>query len=391
MRHAIVSVVSFVFISCTLTSLADAIEVEVYKPQQTPHHLTLELSGSVVAEQDSQLSSLEAGLVKAIFVDAGDKVVTGQKLLALDNTLAQLRLSQEQSDYQSALVQQQEAQRQYHEVVSLSKNKLVADSLLAERKANLASAQSQLSNSRARVALQKEIVQRHILSAPFDGTIARRNVNLGEWIAQQSLIFRLVSDQQLRLLVDLPQEYLKAIANKPQLKVLVIPDAMPNSQYQLAITQLVPVANASSRTVKIRIDLPTNTDIMPGMSARVRLNLSDETGSDISSDTRSDSSSNFGASTLSWIPRTALKQHPDGSHSVFTVHTVSNSADNKTNQALAKVKRRKIKLIQNNLDQVAVTGLPNNSTVVVSGTELLKDNQLVKPVFRKNNQDTGSR
>jgi RND family efflux transporter MFP subunit len=379
MRQAIVSLVSFLLITNALTSSAETLEVEVFQAQQQPHHLTLELSGNVVPEHDSQLASLEAGIVTAIFVEAGDKVVVGQKLLSLDNTLAKLRLSQEQADHSSALVQQQEAQRQYDEVISLSESKLVADSLIAELKAALASAQSRLSNAQARVALQKEIVKRHILTAPFDGVIAKRKVNLGEWIGQQSQVFQLVSDQKLRLIVELPQEHLKAISKKPKVMALVIPDVMPDMQYELAITSIVPVSEPTSRTLQIRINLPTNTAMIAGMSARARLNLSDDTDSN--------------TATLSWIPRTALKQHPDGSNSVFTVHLDTDHADpdNKNKPGRAKVKRRKIKLIKSDMDRVAVTGLAVNSIVVVSATELLKDNQSVNTVATKDRQDKGSR
>ncbi len=391
MRRAIIPLVSLLLFSSPLISMAEKVEAEVkievkiFKPQQEPHRVTIELSGTVVAEQDAQLATLEAGLVKALFVEAGDKVVAGQALLSLDDTLARLRLSQEEADHVSALVQQQEAQRQYDEVVSLAKSKVVADSLLAERKANLASAKSQVTSSQARVALQNEIVKRHTLIAPFDGVIAQRNVNLGEWISRQDRVFQLVSDQSVRLIVNLPQEHLSAISIRTE--AIVIPDVMPDKHYTLPIASIVPVSEPSSRTLQVRINIPTNSGMLPGMSARARINLSGGSNSSASSGSNSgtsaDTDSENTRGTLSWIPRTALKRHPDGSSSVFTVHLENKNIDTTNSlpvKSLATVKRRKITMIKSDMDRVAVTGLPIHSLVVLSGIELLKDNQSVTAI-----------
>lgn len=372
MQKAIVSILSLLFSSIVLASQAELVEVEVFYPKQEAHQFSLELSGTILAEQDAQLAPLEAGLVKAIFVEAGDKVNAGQALLSLDDTLAKLRLAQAQANEVSAQVQQQEAQRQYDEVVLLAKSKVVSDSLLAERKASLANANASLTNTQAQVALQKEIVKRYTVTAPFDGTIAQRNVDLGEWINQQNQIFQLVSDKSLRLIVDLPQEHLHAISQVPDLMVQVTPDVMPNQQYRLPLTNIVTVSESASRTLQLRIDLPktslnpgsetedtssgsaetaltNNLALIPGMSARAKFNLS-------SKDEK-----------LTWIPRSALKRHPDGGNSVFTVNS-------------NKIKRHRINLVKSESEWVAVTGLPSAPAVVVSGTELLKDNQMVATV-----------
>ncbi len=384
MRKVLITIIGVLVNAYAMTALAatqktNIVEVELVQPQTQTNQRTIELSGTVMAEQDAQLAVLEAGLVKALFVEAGDKVTAGQTLLSLDNTLAKLRLRQAQADYQSAQVQQQEAKRQYDEVLLLSKNKVVSESLIAERKASLDNAKSQVNNAQARLALQKEIVKRHTLTAPFDGVIAQRNVNLGEWVSQQSQVFRLVSNQSLRLIVDLPQEYLKAFSNQSQISASVIPDVMPDKQYQLPITSLVPVTRSASRTMQVRINLPNDTVLIPGMSARARINFS--AASDSSSSNNSTPNAHFTvtANTLSSIPRKALKRHPDGGNSVFAVNQDNfNAKSNNSDKATeVKINRHKIELVKSDMDQVTVAGLPANLLVVVSGTELLKDNQLV--------------
>ncbi|TQV74829.1 efflux RND transporter periplasmic adaptor subunit [Aliikangiella marina] len=346
MRKIILPSCCLILLFIAFPSDSATVKVDVLTPEQVPHQFSLELSGTIAAAQDAQLAPLEAGLIQSIYVESGDTVTQGQVLLSLDDTLAKLRLAQVEAREIAAQIQQQEALRQYDEVVSLAKSKVVADSLLSERKANLASANAELTNTQAQVALQKEIVKRHKLVAPFNGTIAKRHVDIGEWVGQQNQLFQLVSNQSLRLLVDLPQEHLNTLSSLPKVTAVVIPDVMPNKQFELSITSIVPVSESVSRTVQLRIDLPSNELLVPGMSARARVNLSNQN------------------QLLSWVPRSALKRHPDGGNSIFVVNG-------------DKVKRFKITILKSDAEKLAVSGLPKGATIVVSGTELLKDNQTV--------------
>jgi RND family efflux transporter MFP subunit len=331
-------------LSFSVTSYAN--DVKVIYPHQKSVNQKLVLTGTVMAEQDADLASLEEGLVETLLVDAGDHVTKGQMLLTLDNTLATIQLEQAQAIQLSAKIQYQEAQRLYDEIVKLAKKQVVAKTLSAERKANRANSQALLARATAELALQQEIVNRHILTAPFSGIIAERAVDVGEWVSQQSQLLQLVSDNDLRLLIDIPQEYILIIQNPKNSNVTVISDIDPSETYQLTLSQLVAVSNPVSRTVQARIDLPQKSTFIPGMSARVTFLLPQQ-----------------GARQV-LLPKSALKRHPDGSYSVFSV------IDN-------KVKRHSIKVLQHLGEQVSVSGVPENAAIIVSGNELLTEGSSV--------------
>ena len=317
-------------------------DVKVIYPHQKSVNQKLILTGTVMAKQDAHLASLEEGLVKTLLVDAGDHVTKGQILLTLDNTLATIRLEQAQAIQLSAKIQYQEAQRLHDEVVELAKKQVVATTLSAERKANRAHNQALLARATAELALQQEVVNRHILTAPFSGIIAERNVDVGEWVSQQSQLFQLVSDNDLRLLIDIPQEHVRTLQKPKNNKATVTSDIDINASHQLTLSQLVAVSNPLSRTVQARIDLPQNSAFIPGMSARAQFLLPQQ-----------------GARQV-LLPKSALKRHPDGSYSVFSVID-------------SKVKRHGIKVLQHLGEQVSVSGVPDNSAIIVSGNELLTE------------------
>jgi RND family efflux transporter MFP subunit len=347
------------FIICILitlsltTQVTKAVDVYVVTANHEAHNQLIELSGTVVAKYDAQLAPLESGVVKEIYVEAGDVVSRGQKLIELDDVLARLRLSQAEAGLLAAKVNQKEAKRQLDEVLSLAASKAVAGTLIAERRAKLASAEAELANATASVEVHKEILNRHVLVAPFAGVVSNRNVDVGEWISQQSMILQLVSNNSLRLVMYLPQEHFADLAANPEVMVTVIPDVSKNKRYQLQLSNFVSTLDPTSRTVQMRVDLPEDSSLVPGMSALARFSLSRAND------------------TLSWIPRSALKRHPDGGYSAFSVNA-------------GIIKRHKVQLIDNDSDRVAVTGLPDGAQVVISGTELLKDNQAVTIVSQGN-------
>lgn len=335
----------FLFID-SFKSLSANTEVKVITTEHVPYTQTIGLSGTVVAKNNAELAPLESGVVKELFVEAGDSVTLGQSLLTLDDILAKLRLEQARANHQAAKVQLNEAKRLFDEVQSLAKSKAVADSLIAERRANMASAKADLTSALASLRLQEEVVKRHTLIAPFEGVISSRNVDVGEWINQQDKIFQLVSNKSLRLIANLPQEHFAKISEFTDIEVSVIPDALQDKQFQLKLTNIISISDPQSRTVQVRIDIPDDSSLIPGMSAKAIFSLS-------------------GANNVvTWLPRSALKRHPDGGFSAFSVDS-------------GRLKHQQIQIVMSNLDHVAVAGIPNNTDVVISGAELLKHDQAV--------------
>jgi RND family efflux transporter MFP subunit len=326
---------------------AEVTKVTVISPPEETHTQKLVLTGTVLAKQDANLSSLEQGLIKTILVEVGDHVTQGQTLLTLDNTLAKIELEQAQAIQLSAKIQYQEAQRLHKEVLELAQKQVVANTLSAERNANRANTKALLARATAEVALQQEVVNRHVLIAPFTGVIAQRNVDIGEWVNQQNGLLQLVSDSHLRLLVDIPQEHLHTLQGQRNINATVFSDIDKSLHYSLPLSQLVAVSDPLSRTVQGRIDLPKTNAFIPGMSARAEFLLPKKNAKQM------------------LLPKSALKRHPDGSYSVYSVVD-------------KKVKRHSIIILQHLGEQVSVSGVPTNAAIIISGNELLTEGTVVE-------------
>jgi RND family efflux transporter MFP subunit len=325
-----------------------AINVDVVYPNQTQSNQNILLTGTVEAKQHAQLAPLEAGRVNELKVEIGDIVAKGQTLLTLDNRLATLEVQGAKASLNAAQVNLSEAKRLYAEVLKLSKQQVVAQSLISERAALLANTEAQLARAQATLSLQQELLNRHTLNAPFDGVVAQRNVDTGEWITQQTSVFTLVAQDNLRLTISIPQQYFAPLAKQSNVPVTILPDSMGNQSFAATLSRFVPVSDAQTRTFMAQIDLPKDTNLVAGMSARAQITLP-----------------NTSQSTIT-LPRSAIKQHPDGGSSVFIVEN-----------GMAKRIITSYTSMPGNLVSISNQGV--DLPYIVTGVELLKEGTAVTP------------
>lgn len=319
-----------------------SISVDAMYAQQSPSNTTLNLTGTIEAKQHAQLAPLAAGRVAQIAVEIGDRVKKDQVLLSLNTTLAELEVEGAKASLNVQQVNEVEAQRLLAEAIALSKQQVVPQTLIAERRALVANAQAQLNQAQAQLSLQQEILDRHILRAPFDGVIVMRNIDIGEWIGQQSAAFTLVADNNVRLSVAIPQEYYTRLANKPDIIVHVFTHAGASEYTRATISRFVPVSDPISRSFIAQIDLSSSINLAVGMSARVEILVPNTLSSSIT------------------LPRAAIKQHPDGGSSVFVVENGKAKRIITPYTALAD-------------NMVSIPNQPSNVPYILTGIELLQD------------------
>ncbi|KZN65039.1 efflux RND transporter periplasmic adaptor subunit [Pseudoalteromonas luteoviolacea] len=347
MSALVSALATFLLLSWSTASWSAPVEVAVFEAKDLQYKNKLVLSGTVEAKQNATLASLEAGVVNALLVEVGDAVTKGQALLKLDPTLAQLELEQSQASVEAAKVALLEAKRQLEEVESLSKKQFVAPTLLAERRAGVAAAKAELAKANATFAVNKETLRRQTLFAPFSGIVMKRDVDLGEWVTTQTHTLTLVSADELRLSVAVPQEYISAFSHNKLTDIEIKPD---NDQSKLLTGQIqavVPVINASTRSFTVHVEVPNQGGFVAGMSAQVGFELP-----------------NTGMQAV-WVPKSALKYHPDGALSVFV-------ADNN------KAQRHTVRILEQRGEQVMIATVSGNNEVlttpiIMTGVQLLKN------------------
>lgn len=324
------------------------VEVTLARTAEIPKRV--ELSASVVSPRSAKISTDIGGLVQSVIVDLGDRVKAGASLVRLDATLEQLELQQTIAAVDEARETTADADREAKIGRRLAAQNNLPQNVLDAREAEARIAAAALRRLEAVAAKQRERVDRHNIRAPFDGVVAQRIANEGEWVAPGTAVVELVEMSRLYVDVPVPQHYYSELGDS--LRVTLRFDALPGQAFPAELIATVPVTDPTARTFTLRLRPEVGEEILiPGMSARVVLD--------------------YGAHARGVVvPRDAIIRYPDGRTSVWVA-----IADGKT----SKASERLVELGPAFDGTVHIkSGLSDGATIVVRGNESLREGQPIR-------------
>ena len=309
----------------------------------------LNLTGTVTAAQAARLSVATSGLVTAIHVDAGSKVQAGDLLLELDPELAQLQLDSARAQAEQASTALNDARRRLEEAQRLIPQRSIAESVVRDIEAEVASDEAALHQAEADAAYREGVLLRHQLRAPFAGVVSKKLTETGEWINPGQEVFGLVAVDDVRLDFPVSEDYLTEI--RPDAPVTFSLSSDPGQSYPGRVAAIVPVTDPGARTFLLRV-LAKNPEqhIFPGMSVRATLKLA------------------TGRRGLV-VPRDAIIRFPDGRVVVWVV-------DSGEGGPTAREQPVATGLAFDSLIEIR-EGLHSGAVVVTTGNETLQNGQRV--------------
>lgn len=290
--------------------------------------------GTLRSRQSVTLRPEVSGRIARIAFSDGAKVQRGQLLVQLDDVLQRAELSQAQAQLSIARANL----RRNQELVA---ENFVARRVLDESEANLQVAEAQ-------VALAQARLQRMRITAPFDGTVGLRSINLGEYVKDGADLVNLEDTSALTVDFRLPERYQTRIAAGQTVQVQL--DALPGRQFTARVQAVDPLLDANGRSIAVRAVLPPASDrqLRPGMFARVLTIFSVDAAALV-------------------VPEEALVPQ-GGKQFVFKLEQEGEG------DALRRVSRRtEVQIGVRQGSQVQVTGgLKEGDTVVVAGQQRLQ-------------------
>lgn len=211
--------------------------------------------GTLRSRQSVTLRPEVSGRIAQIGFADGAQVRRGQMLVQLDDVLQRAELSQAQAQLSIAQA-------------NLKRNQeLVAQNFVAQRV--LDESQASLQVAEAQVALAQARLQRMRVTAPFDGTVGLRGINLGEYVKDGADLVNLEDTSALLVDFRLPERYQARIKSGQSVQVQL--DAVPGQSFVARVQAVDPLLDANGRSVAVRAVLPPSPagDLRPGMFARV--------------------------------------------------------------------------------------------------------------------------
>jgi RND family efflux transporter MFP subunit len=222
--------------------VAEALATELAPQAEAP--------GSVVSVNDSLIAAATAGPILWV-ADVGSEVKEGDVIARIDpadaaqqrdEARADIRRLSSRASYLARLVERHEG---------LGEEGGESEAAIDQMRADRDEAQQNL--ERARVALRRAetALERTDVKAPFNGRIAAREIEIGEFANPGAPIARLVNIDELEVTARAPDTLLAAVHAGDDVKVSNGIETMTAS-----VRAVVPVGDTVSRTLELRLVLP---------------------------------------------------------------------------------------------------------------------------------------
>jgi len=276
--------------------------VNVVAARTAPARSELELPADLQAQVESAIFARVDGYLSKRLVDYGDRVKAGQQLAEIETP----ELDQQISQATAGLSQSQSALKQLQANLALAEANLKLADLtytrwkhltdrgvfsrqetdqkeadLGVRKAEVEAAQAAINtgndNIRATEASLRRLQQMKSfarVTAPFDGVITTRNVDIGTLINSGNggparEMFRIAQIQTLRVFVNVPQTNVGAIHDGQTAELRV--QELPGQLFQARVDRTTNAVDPNSRSMLTVLEVPNPRGVlMPGMYAQVR-------------------------------------------------------------------------------------------------------------------------
>lgn len=250
----------------------------------------LNASGYITARRIATVSAEVMGLITSVEVEEGMKVERDQVLATLDDSVAQvnLKLAGAQVEAQQARIESiktdlKEAERVLNRVSRLGTDSYSSEAQLTRAQTDLDKFRSALISAEAdlRVALltvarQQELVNDHIIRAPFAGVVTVKNAQTGEIVAPAAAgggftrtgICTIVDMDSLEIEVDVNEAFIGRVFENQ--RVVASLDAYPDWDIPASVIAIIPTADRAKATVQVRIKIEDkDARILPDMGVKV--------------------------------------------------------------------------------------------------------------------------
>lgn len=237
-------------------------------------------SGAVEAADTSSISFEVPGNVRQVKVDVGERVSKGQVLAVLDDKAYKLKVETAQAAVRRAEVERTDAQAYLRRLQDLARRSPGAISVrsVEQAQARFDSARQNLSYNTSRLNLASRDLDKTVLSAPFDGVIAKRYVDPFQEVARGERMFDLFMEGAMQVAISIPESEIDQIYLGLSGEIRF--PAIQGQIHKGIVTEISKAAGAANAfPVKLTIEADANNvRIRPGITAEVTLLLGDEEG-----------------------------------------------------------------------------------------------------------------
>ncbi len=267
----------------------------------------LRVTGSLMADEQAEVSAETAGRVVATPVERGTRVARGALLLRVSAIEADAQLREAEAnaaqiearlglspgqpfdvarvpEVMNAKAALDLAEAEFSRIESLLDQKVVSQSEYDQRRSQVEAARQQyqaaqnaarqsfrsLQAARARVDLARKTAADTAVRAPFDGLVAERLASIGDYVTRGQKVATVVRIDPLRVQLTIPEQYLAQVRSGQPVRLTV--DAYPGETFTASVRFVSPALRADQRALTVEAIAPNHDGrLKPGLFATALL------------------------------------------------------------------------------------------------------------------------
>jgi RND family efflux transporter MFP subunit len=255
-----------------------AIEVQLATASMTSPsqaNAVLTASGYVVARRKAAVASKGTGTLVYLGVDEGDKVKKGQVIARLEDSDVAAARDRARENLHMAEADLNDAKQNLERMRTLLKRELVAQAEYDIADGRYKRVVATIDSAKFGLKEAEVAVDNTRIVAPFDGTVLKKNADVGEIVAplagaasSRAAVVTIADMSSLEVDADVSEANITRVSAEQPCEITL--DAYPQQRYPGYVTKIVPTADRAKATVLVKIKFRQyDQKVLPEMSAKI--------------------------------------------------------------------------------------------------------------------------
>jgi RND family efflux transporter MFP subunit len=225
-----------------------------------------DVAASITAKQATIISSRILARIEKINVRAGDKVKKGDALIILEQADLASMVIESNENVKAMQARHTESQQNYQRAKELFNKQIVSQFDLDKSKADYQSIIAELTAAKQSLTQAQTTLSYATLRAPINGKVVDRFAEPGNTAQAGSKLVSLYNPLSLRVEAQVREQLALTLIQGQSITV-----ELPTIKQSIVglVEEIVPAANTGSRSFLIKVSLPYQENLLPGMYARL--------------------------------------------------------------------------------------------------------------------------
>jgi len=229
--------------------------------------------GTIKAVHEAAVASKLLAKVVDVRVIAGQRVEAGDLLVQLDDADLKARLEQAQAAARSAQAVRDQARIEYDRMAKLYEQSAAASIELDRVQSTLKSSEAEVTRTEQAATEAMAVLEYAAIRSPISGVVIDKRIEVGDTVSPGQVLLTLYDATRMQLVASVRESMTQRLSIGQTVEVEI--DAL-KKRCAGRVSEIVPEAQAASRSFLVKVTGPCPSGIYSGMFGRLLVPLDEE-------------------------------------------------------------------------------------------------------------------